>query len=319
MRFALLLSYLLLACEFAHADSLQLGEMGFPFQNRNVEIAWKVHTNRVPSAMKVYRVVPTKFSLQFITNLIAMGGFKEPEKVKNALMPALQGKDAIWEEVPAHKTISFSPRRGKAEFFNTSRIPLPGQPEHGLPSVEQALEMALQTAKTLGIYASELARSPDSGQLLTRKDKQELGGLVNGKYTKRDIALGIYLYRAFEQIPVYGNGNCGGLYVNFGNDAQIAEINFSWRSVEVKAIRPTADRIQIAKWLKQGKAYFPDPDVDPAQVKRLTIHEMNAHYRGFFTELEQAEVVPMVVMQGTAESNDLTTSIMLFCPIIKDE
>ena len=318
MRFALLLSFVS-ACTLTHADTLQLGEMGFPFENRNVEIVWKLQTNRVPSAMKVYRVVPTKFSIHFITNLIAMGGFKEPETVKNALVPALRGKDAIWEEVPAQKTITLSPRRGKAQFFNTSRIPLPGEAEHGLPSVGQALQLAVQTARTLGINIADLARSLDSDEFLVRKDKRERGGPVSGKYTKRDIALGIYLYRAFDQIPVYGNGNCGGLYVNFGNDARIAEIDLSWRTVEAKATRRTADRDQIAKWIKEGKAYFPDEDVDPVKVQRLIIRDMVAHYRGFATEQEQAMVVPMVVIQATAESKDRTTPIMLFCPIVEDE
>jgi hypothetical protein len=311
------------ACACAHADqlrvdALQLGEMGAPFENPKVVIVWTVQTNRVPSAMKLYRVVPAKFSIQLMTNLIAMGGFKEPEKVKNAMVPALRGKDTIWEEVPAHKTITVSPRRGKAQFFNTSRIPLPGEPEHGLPADDEALKLALQTAKTLGLATAEFARSLDSDQFLIRRSKRERSGLLNGKYTKRDISRGIYLYRAFDGVPVYGNGNCGGLYVNFGNDAQVAEVDLSWRSVEVEATLQTADRNQIAKWIKEGKAYFADEDVNPAKVKKLIIRDIVAHYRGFSTEEEQAMVVPMAVIQATAESKDGATSIMLLCPIIDE-
>ena len=315
--------FLLFACVRAHADwfrveGLELGEMALPFQNPKVEIIWKLQTNRVPATMKIYKVVPAQFSFRFITNLIAMGGFNEPEKVKNALVPALRGKEAIWEEVPAHKTIALSPQRGKAEFFNTSRIPLPGQPEHGLPSVEQALKLALETAKTLGMKTNELARELDSNRLLVRKDKTERGGLLDGKYTKRDIALGIYLYRAFDGIPVYGNGNCGGLYVRFGNDAQVAEVDLSWRNLEVKNVRPTADRNQLTKWIRQGKAFTPDAELDSAKVKKLTIHDMVAHYRGFPTDYHQSEILPMVVIQAIADLGGTTNHVMLLCPIVEE-
>lgn len=308
------------ACASACAEwnrpvGLQLGEMGFPFENPKVEVIWKLQTNRVPATMKIYKVVPAKFSLQFITNLIALGGFKEPEKVKNALVPALRGKDAMWEEVPAHKTIALSPERGKAEFFDTSRRAKPRERERGVPNDEEALKLAIETARVLSISTNELAKEPDSGRLLIRRDKRERGGLLDGKYTKRDISRGVYLYRAFHGIPVYGNGDCGGLYTDFGDDAKVAELTLSWRNLEVKATRPTADRNQIAKWIRQGKAFTPNPELDATKVKKLTIHDMVVHYRTFPTDSYQSEVLPMVVIQAIADSG---AHIMLLCPILQD-
>jgi len=297
-------------------EGLQFEEMGFPFDNRNVEVIWKLQTNRIPATMNIYRVVPAKFSVQFLTNLIAMGGFKEPEKVKNALVPALRGKDALWEEIPAHKTIGLSPERGKAQFFDTSRRAGPKERPHGVPSDEQALKLAMEAAKVLGISTNELAKEPDSGRPLIRRSKQTMGGLLDGKYSEREISRAVYLYRDFDGIPVYGSGNCGGLYVDFGNDARIASLDLSWRNLQVKTTRPTADRNQIAKWIKGGKAYFSNEDVKPEKVKKLTIHDMVAHYRGFPTDYHQSEVLPMVVIQATADSG---AHIMLFCPIVEHE
>lgn len=310
--------FLASACVLAHAGELRLDELGFPFRNRNLEIVWKTTTNRVPAMMNIYKAVPANFSHSLVTNLLAMGGFNEPEKVKNALAPALKGKDAAFEEIPAHKTISLSPSRGMALFFNTSRIPLPRQPEHGLPSDGPALKLALETAKTLGIKTNDLARALDSDQFLVRRDKRERGGLLNGKYTKRDIARGVYLYRAIDGIPVYGNGNCGGLYVNFGNDAQIAEVDMSWRNLEVKKRCPTATRDEVARRLRDGKAVIQIEGADPARIKKITILDMIPHYRTFPGDEAQAAIFPLLMIEATADLGDKAVPVTLFCPIIKE-
>src|SRR6266487_635182 len=149
MKLALIFLAFVSGC--ARADDLHFDEMGFPFRNRKLEIVWKTPTNRVPPAMNIYKTVPSKFSLRLITNLVAMGGFKEPERVKNALIAALKGKEAAFEEIPAHKSILLSPQRGLASFFDTTRYALPRESEHGVPSDEQAPKLALEAAKILGI------------------------------------------------------------------------------------------------------------------------------------------------------------------------
>lgn len=300
----------------AHADDFRFDEMGFPFRNKELEIVWKLTTNRVPAAMNIYKVVPSKFTLSLVTNLIAMGGFKEPEKVKNALAPALNGKNTEFEEIPAQKTISLSPGRGLALFFNFPRIPLPRQPEHGLPSDEQALKLALETAKTLGIKTTDLAKALDSDQFLIRRDKRERGGLLDGKYTKRDIARGIYLYRAIDGIPVYGNGNCGGLYVNFGNDAQIAEVELSWRDLEVKKRCPTASREEFARRLRNGSTFIRIEEGNPEKIRKITILEMVAHYRTLSGHDGQSLVLPIVVIQANANYDNQSIPVTFFCPAV---
>jgi len=314
----LVLIVLTSACALAHADDLHFDEMGYPFKNRKLEIVWKTTTNRVPPTMNIYKVVPSKFSFSLVTNMIAMGGFKEPEKVKNALIPALRGKEAAFEEIPAHKTIHLSPERGLALFFNDSRYALPREPERGVPSDEDAPKLALEVAKALGVNTSEIARVPDSDRFLFRRDKRTMGGLLNGKYTKRDIARGIYLYRAIDGIPVYGNGNCGGLYVNFANDAQAAQVELSWRNLEVKKRSATASRDEIARRLRNGSAFIRLEEGDPAKIKKITILEMLAHYRTLSGHDAQALVLPIVVIQANADLGDQTVPVQFFCPVAAD-
>jgi len=312
------LALLASACALANADDLHFDELGYPFKNRKLEIIWKTTTNRVPSTMNIYRTVPSKFSLSLVTNLIAMGGFKDPDKVKNALTPALKGEEAVYEEIPAHKTISLSPARGLALFFNTSRYAQPREPDHGVPTDEQAPILALEAAKLLGIKTSDIARTLDSDQFLFRRDKRTMSGLLNGKYTKRDTARGIYLYRAIDGVPVYGNGNCGGLYVNFANHAQMAQVELSWRNLEVKKRCSTASREEIARRLRNGKAYILANEADLEKIAKITILEMVAHYRTFSGHDAQGLVLPIVVIQANAELGDQAVPVQFVCPVIVD-
>ena len=157
------------------ADVLRFEDLGEFYNGRNVQINWNLATNRVPSTMSIYRVVPAKFSAEIISNLVYLGGFTDQANVREALLPALKGKDCLFEEIPAHFTIQISPRRGLAGFFNHDLLHLTGQLEPSPPLDEEVLTLALEIAKLVGIKDSDLAQKPDSNQYWFWRDKRTKG------------------------------------------------------------------------------------------------------------------------------------------------
>jgi len=318
MKPAILLLLLLLpTCHSGCANELRLDDdFGPLFQGKSLQISWELSTNRVPKEMNIYRVVPARFSFETLSNLVVLGRFKEAARVRSALVPSLRGKDCLFEEEPAHIGINISPGRGLA-FLQTRAIPLPGEPETGPPSDEEVLRLAVKIATMLGIKPSELARKPDAQDYLVWRDKRTRGGRINGEYRAREVARGIYLYRAVDGVSFNGNGPCGGLYVNFGNDAKVAQLDFSWRNLERKDRRPTASQDELTRRLRSGKAVI-QVEAEPARIERLVITNMVPYYRGYGSHEPQSWVYPFVVIQATAEIGKEKIPASLACPILKD-
>lgn len=313
-----LATLVLSACARAHAGGLGLDEIGIPFTAKKVEIVWNMATNRLPAMMNVYKVVPARFSPEVISNVVALGEFAEPGKVRNALAPASEGKDCLFEEVPAHNAISISPHRGRIFYFNDKVIASWGQPVTGLPSENEVLELSLELAKRLGIKVSEFARKPDSDAFLCWRDRRTQGGNIDGKLTKRETARGISLRRAIGGVSFQGVGLCGGIYVNFGNNGKIAQLDFSWRNLELKRSYPVLSRDEIAKRIKSGKAAIQIEDADPAKIRKLTITSVMPHYRGQTSAEVQTSVYPFAAIEATADLGDKTLPVTLLYPIIKE-
>jgi hypothetical protein len=303
----------------AHADKLDLGEDGFSFHAKRVAVVWNVPTNRLPATMNIYKVIPARFTAEAISNVVAIGHFAEPERVRKALLPAVEGRECLFEEVPAHKTISISPKRGHISFFDTAAMASWRQAVTGLPTEENALNLSLEIGKKLGISSSEFARKPDSHDFLCWRDRRTQGGKIDGKVVKREAARGIFLYREIDGVSFDGIGFCGGLYVNFGSDARIADLDLSWRNLQVKKICPVADRDQITRWIKGGKAVIIDID-EPVidNLVRLTIVNVVPHYRGASSNKDQDSVFPFAMIYATAEIRDQKRPVTLLCPIIND-
>ncbi|MGI8964711.1 MAG: hypothetical protein ACR2H1_01340 [Limisphaerales bacterium] len=285
--------------------------MGEPFKNKNLEIVWEA-TNQLPKTLNVYKVLPSKFSSEVISNVIAMCEFKNPTQAEHALLPVLEGKNASFE------SLSISPERGEISYFNSKVIALPRQPVEGVPSVEETLKLSLKILGQLDIDKSQIARKPGNNEFLFWRDERVLGGRVEGKYIKRETARGIYLIRAVDGIRFNGIGFFGGLYVNFGNNARIAQIDFVWRNLELKRQSPVADKKQIMQWIKDGKAALvPGEDIsfNPASIKKLAITKIIPFYFGKNGMEVQNMVYPAAEI--IAKINDTTNLVSLTCPIVK--
>ena len=95
----------------AVAAQPSLQDMGIPFGGKNVEVLWEAPTNHLPRALSVFKVLPTLFSPQVVSNMLNLAGLREPQKAQAQFASVSQGKDAFFTEPETKKYLSFSPAR----------------------------------------------------------------------------------------------------------------------------------------------------------------------------------------------------------------
>lgn len=307
-----ILLFLLLAQKIACAQQLPLNELGAPFAYKG-QIEWPA-TNALPMEMNLYKVIPAEFSLNLISNIAVLGGFTNLPKTVNALLPAFRGKDCLFEEEPARKAISVSPKRGQIFFHNTRRIALPRETVTQVPSSDETLSLALLALPRLGLSESQFAKKRDSGELLFWRIKQTNTHKKDGKLVKQETANGLNLVRAIDGISFAGIGNFGGLYLLFGNEGKIAEFELCWRNLRATTKLPVVDRTRITDWIRNGKVFLePNPDL-PSTIDKLVVTNVTPHYFGLSGTDVQKWVYPFLTLEGFAEGAGKKSAIVLCCP-----
>jgi hypothetical protein len=161
------LTFLLILLDSPALFALQpdLGEMGYPFTGKNVEIVWEASTDKLPPALDVFKVAPRIFSVAVLSNLVALGEFNDPQSVLAALKAALDGKRVRYEEPKTRKGLCISPDNGFISYYDRTAIALPRKPAGGVPTKAEVLTLGLDLLPRLGIAQSELARKPGTGEL----------------------------------------------------------------------------------------------------------------------------------------------------------
>lgn len=305
---------------------LSLGAFGEPFEGQNVEIIWKVSPDDVPASLDTFRVLPTTFSDEVVSNVIDLCGFRDVEKVGAIFSGVTDGKSVFYQEpYPGKpvlgKSLRVVPANGYINYFNPEGSSLPGVPAQGVPSQERALELAMSLLPKLGITETELAHKPNSRQLaylVTAK--------TNGRFDKAQkkivqevAARGVILFRQINGVSFSGPGDCSGLRVEFGNNAQIKELAVTWRNLKPEKVETTATPAEIVQRIKLGRAVIKLPDGfgDAAVMKRLTITQLRPYYFGLSGTEMQKTVFPYAMLTATMDTGATNLPVSLNCPILK--
>jgi hypothetical protein len=318
MRFCSLCIVQLCVVSLSWGQRLPLEQFGAPFSAGGVDVTWTA-TNIIPTTMTVYRVRPLKLTSLGLSNVIAIGEFREPEKILRTLGPALKGKTAYYEEAETRKWLSISPESGRIAYMNRSVVALPGQSARGVPNDDQTVQLALSILRRLGADEAQVARKPGGDSLLFWRDKQVHGSKekVTGRTVRREIANGVYLIRATNDISFAGTGHFGGLFVQFGSDAKIAEFDFCWRNLEVTRTVQVASPDEIVRSVKSGKSFIAQDDETLREIRNVTITNAIPHYFGQSSLEQQEFVYPFVTLEGFTKSADKKIPVVLACPIVK--
>jgi len=301
---------------FDCSASPNLEGTGLPLRNPDIRIEWLASSNRIPRELMVFKVLPAEFSEAFVKKVVALCEFSNSAVVLGKLKPSFQGQDA-WFQGADNKYVSFSPSKGRVYFTNDRAIPLPGAVIEGVPSDEEVLKRALIILLEFGVKESELRRKPDTNELFVLHDVRHLGqrNKETGKLERKVIARGVWLSRAVNEIGLAGQGVSGGIRVVFGNQGQIAEIEFVWRRlVERKPVR-CADAKEILQVIRNGKAFVQNVE-NPALIKSLRIVDATVYYLGEDSLREQREMYPFISLKAEATFAGKTTEVFVNCPLI---
>ena len=298
-----------------------LEEMGHPFKNKDLAVEWRLQTS-LPASLNSYKVGKATWSSQFLSNMVALGDFKNPRGILKQLSPALNGHDVmVTDDAPqnSRKTIVANPSRGRVYLVQEGVKALPREAEEGVPTEEKVLESTLKLLATLGISKDELRRKQNTNDLFvmrdvtthTRRDK------ATGTMAKRVIARGVFLFRQVDGIGIAGRGMCGGLHINYGNQGRIAELELVWRNLHSPRSVPTVDTNQLTKWIRQGKATI-ETEEDPSAITRLTITNATVFYFGNNGSDFQSRMLPFVNLGAAAEVGRRKVNVSVNAPIVAD-
>lgn len=298
-----------------------LESLGERFDGRNVEVTWAASTNDFPAKLEVLRTVPASFSLETISNLIALVEFKDPAQAASALKAASLGKLANFTERGTGKYLSVSPATGYISYYDRQAVALPPAPIHGVPGDDEALALARRIAARLGIAESDLAHKFGSAELERAGILQEAGGYdkQERKKFKRPVSRGIILFRQINGIGLSGPGDCGGLRVEFGNDAKVKELAVSWRGVKPEHLSATADTAEIVRRIVEGGAVINIPaGLPPAYtIRKLRIIKIRPYYLGLTGDEPQKLILPYLMLTAEANMGHTNGVVSLNCPVLK--
>jgi hypothetical protein len=300
---------------------LSLESLGEPFDGRNVEVNWAASTDAVPAKLEVFRTVPASFSLEIISNLVTLVELKNPAKAAGILSTARQGKPASLTEAETGKYLAVTPATGYICYYDRQAVAMSPSAIRGVPTDDETLALARRILATLSISESNFVHKPRSVELERSGILEEAGGYDKQERVKFKVpvARGLILFRQINGIGLSGPGDCGGFRVEFGNDAKIKELAVSWRGIKPERLSPTAEREDITKRIKEGRAVINIPaGLPPAHnIRKLRITSVRPYYLGQTGDEPQKFIFPYLMLTAEADMGHTNGVVSLNCPILR--
>jgi hypothetical protein len=133
---------------------------------------------------------------------------------------------------------------------------------------------------------------------------------------KRTITRGVTVFRQTNSISFAGHGMGHGIYVNFGKEGRIAELELVSRNLEEESQRPTASARQLVQRVEGGKTVI-QLDNERLAITRLTITNAVPHYFSQDGLTIQKRVLPFVELQTHAETPNTNFPLIVICPLLR--
>jgi len=285
----------------ARAISLE-GELFHP----DAPIEWRA-TNSLPERMAVYKVVPQSFSGAVISNAMALGGFRPTQRVRTPDKGLLYFEN---NRENMTRCLRIMPAQGWIRYFDNKGD---GHPIRGVPSFEEVERLALSWLERLGGDARELDPRPGLRSETTVTSFTKLGGQQIGKGVS---ARWITMCRQIDGIDL--GSRC--FSIRFGNDARVADLELSWRKLELVERYRTMSKEQILDRLKSGRAVIPPVVLPPPPATALKVTGVRPLYIAVKNGVAQDTIYPVAIVQMTATTK--TGSEFMFavhCPAIAIE
>src|SRR5436190_24126520 len=77
------------------AAAPSFGKYGYPFYSKKVAIVWAAPTNQLPTTLRVFKPIASKFSANAASNLIALSGFTDEDRTTKTYQGEKFSKDVV--------------------------------------------------------------------------------------------------------------------------------------------------------------------------------------------------------------------------------
>ena len=292
---------------------------GEPFPPGERGITFTARTNELPAFVWSYKVIPQTFAPPVVSNLMALGGFTLKDKTNVPGRAAFKDKSNLYFASKDRKReLGIFPSLGWVYYNDaTARADVRGN-VMGVPSEAEAMALALDHLRRLGIDRSQLSVKPESGELRAFRTVGNRGWLdeKTSQEVKRAILRGVMFPRRIDGFDVTGTGSAGGFVIDLGNDARVFHLNLVWRNLEPSAMIPLS-LDQIARRIRAGQTVKTSPPpVDFSAVKKLEVYKITPGYLGQLGDEPQGMIYPFLDLEVKVDVGTTNVAFHLNCPLV---
>lgn len=311
MRFILLL-FSSVAVPAAIAAGPPLRDFCEPYSGSATEVVWKAPSNGIPKVVKVFKVVPTRYSPETISNFLQLAGLTKENKMRLTEEGVLAGKGALtFENAERTRHLDIIPSEGTIAVTRVGVIVAPAKEAvKGVPGTNEALRASFALLPMLGISKSEIATNmpgkPIPYTFLVQTDFHK--DKSTGKVATNVVSVGVSLYRQIDGIPVWGDA---GVFALFGNEEKLANLTVTWRSIEPRSLCPVPTAAEFAARIKSGGTLIRKDQIK-APFKRLTIEKVELCYWENDGSKHQNSIYPFAVLEAATDQQGGNAHVQLF-------
>jgi hypothetical protein len=300
----------------AFAAELPFQNFCDPFNGKDCEVIWAAPTN-LPASVKIFAVVPTKFSPNTISNLLQIAELTPKNKTRSTQDGVLGGKDVlVYANKKDTRHLDIIPSQGTIGLGIEGTIAqIPKEIPLGVPDDKEALRLALDILKQIGINQSELATNANgkiqptySEESVLHKDKPS--GLLVTNVVSREIDL----RRQIDGLPVWGTA---GISMKFGNEGKLAYLSAVWRAIKPDKDCLVPDAAGFTSRIKSGRVLIRSEQAN-ATYKKLTVTKASLYYWESSGSEPQTYIYPFAVLEAKTDLQRENSNVQLFVPFTND-
>jgi hypothetical protein len=271
----------------------------------DLDVRWDA-TDKLPSKVWSYQLLPNKFFPDVISNLMVLCSFTDEDQVE-------KGANGIAFQSPDHsRTLSVAFSSGEIEYEVPEINYSPTNLAIGVPSTNQLQELAKVFLGKLHIDFSDIVgwlgtNKVDFSEPLTIFYVSDTS-VTNVPYRT------VYFRRSVDKMPIAGH-----FYrFNVGEHGKISKISIAWPKLKrIKAYR-TISQKDVVNFLRKGNAIRgPAPtdvgDFDWQDVKSVTITKAFPSYM-----INEGQLYPFLRMDVTINVGGRDVRMAMDCPIIDE-
>ncbi len=307
-RFITLAMQLVAFAAFAAEPPLQ--DYSSPFDGKDCEVVWSAPTN-YPASVKIFSVVPTKFSSETVSNLLQIAELKPSQTKRVDQTGVFAGKDVrFFSDRKETRQVNLIPSQGFIVVsIDGTEARIPKEMPVGVPSARESLKLATNLLQRLGYSQADLVTSAGGGMSpgtseasVLHKDKP------SGQMVTNIISREIFLYRQLDGIPVTGRA---GVSMKFGNEGKLAYLSIVWRDVKPEKTCPVPSPAEFISLIKSNRAQIYVEQAGKT-YKKLTIKKASILYWESEGSQPQSAIYPFAVLDAESDLPGESSLVRLY-------